>query len=69
MRLTIVIIALALSGCSGTDQPSGATRNLTVGTAQCSKFSWGTSQMAECLNRAATSQSATVSGARDGDSG
>lgn len=69
MRFTFVIIALALSGCSGADQPNGAARNLTVGTAQCSKFSWGTSQMAECLDRAAASQSATVAGARDGDSG
>jgi hypothetical protein len=69
MRLTIAIIALALCGCSGADQPTGVARNLTVGTAQCSKFSWGTSQMAECLDRAAASQSATVAGTRDGDSG
>jgi len=67
MRSAIVIIALALSGCTGTDQPNGAARNLTMGTAQCSKFSWGTSQMAECLDQAATRQSATVAG-RDGDS-
>ncbi|MGX1787162.1 hypothetical protein ACWIGM_10510 [Bosea sp. NPDC055332] len=69
MRFTLIIIALALSGCSGSDQPNGAARNLTLGTAQCSKFSWGTSQMAECLDRAAASQSATIGGAKGGDSG
>ena len=69
MRLTLAIIALALSGCSGADQPSGVARNLTVGTAQCSKFSWGTSQMAECLDRAAASQSATVADTKGGDNG
>lgn len=69
MRLTLAIITLALSGCSGSDQPTGVARNLTVGTAQCSKFSWGTSQMAECLDQAAARQSATVAGTKDGDSG
>ncbi|CAN7600295.1 hypothetical protein LJR090_005180 [Bosea sp. LjRoot90] len=69
MRFTFVIIALAVSGCSGADQPTGAARNLTAGTAQCSKFSWGTSQMAECLDQAAARQSATVGGTKDGDSG
>ncbi|WP_332689030.1 hypothetical protein [Bosea sp. (in: a-proteobacteria)] len=69
MRLTLAIIALALTGCSGGQQPQGSAPNLTVGTAQCAKHSWGTSAMAECLDRAAASQSATVSEAPAGGSG
>jgi len=63
MRLALAIIALVSTGCSGAPQPQGVARNLTLGTAQCSQHKWGTSQMAECLDRAAESQSATVSGA------
>jgi hypothetical protein len=69
MRLTLAILALALSGCSGAQQPQGSAPNLTVGTAQCSKHSWGTSAMAECLDRAAESQSATATEARSGGNG
>jgi hypothetical protein len=70
MRLALAILTLALTGCSGsTSQSSHPARDYTVGTAQCSKFSWGTSQMAECLDRAAESQSATASGVRHGDNG
>ncbi|RXT52582.1 hypothetical protein B6S44_17590 [Bosea sp. Tri-44] len=67
--LKLAIIALALCGCSGADQPTGVARNLTVGTAQCSKFSWGISQMAECLDQAAARQSATAGGTKGSDRG
>ena len=69
MRSALAIIALVLTGCSGGQQPQGVARNLTIGTEQCSKHKWGTSQMAECLDRAAASQSATVSDARGGGNG
>jgi hypothetical protein len=69
MRSALAIIALVLTGCSGAQQPQGVARNLTIGTEQCSKHKWGTSQMAECLDRAAASQSATVSDARGGGNG
>lgn len=69
MRLTLAILALALGGCSGGQQPQSTAPNLTVGTAQCSKHSWGTSAMAECLDRAAESQSATVAEAPAGGNG
>ncbi|MBN9470903.1 MAG: hypothetical protein J0J10_19215 [Bosea sp.] len=69
MRLTLAILALALSGCSGAQQPQGSTPNLTIGTAQCSKHSWGTSAMAACLDRAAESQSATVAEGASGGNG
>ena len=70
MRLALAILTLALTGCSaGAPQSSHAGRDYTVGTAQCSKFGWGTSQMAECLDRAAQSQSATATDAKNGSSG
>lgn len=69
MRLTLTILALALTGCSGAPQPQGSVPNLTIGTAQCSKHSWGTSAMAECLDRAAESQSATVAQTPSGGNG
>lgn len=70
MRLALAILTLALTGCSGsTPQSRHPVRDYTVGTAQCSKFGWGTSQMAECLDRAAESQSATASDAKAGDNG
>lgn len=70
MRLALAILTLALTGCSGGGpQASHPARDYTVGTAQCSKFSWGTSQMAECLDRAAESQSATAVDAKSGNNG
>lgn len=69
MRLELAVIALVLTGCSGAQQPQGVARNLTIGTEQCSRHKWGTSQMAECLDRAAASQSATVPDARRGGNG
>jgi len=69
MRLALAIITLALTGCNGTPESNHPTRDYTVGTAQCSKFGWGTSQMAECLDRAAERQSATVSQDRKGETG
>ncbi|MEN5084321.1 hypothetical protein ABE438_17710 [Bosea sp. TWI1241] len=68
MRLALAIITLALAGCTSTSTPPEAQRpagNYTVGTAHCSKFSWGTAQMAECLEKAAQSQ-ATLSDAGNG---
>jgi hypothetical protein len=61
MKWMSVAVALALLGCSSTPQSNHVGGDLTVGTAHCSKFSWGTSQMAECLDRAAESQAATMS--------
>ncbi|WP_377841025.1 hypothetical protein [Bosea sp. UC22_33] len=69
MRLALAIITLALTGCNGTPESSHPARDYTVGTAQCSKFGWGTGQMAECLDRAAERQSATVSQDRTGEAG
>ena len=69
MRLALAIITLALTGCNGTPETHHPARDYTVGTAQCSKFGWGTSQMAECLDRAAERQSATVSQQRSGEAG
>ncbi len=68
MRLTLAIIALALAGCGG-QQPQGVARNLTIGTEQCSKHQWGTSQMAACLDTLAERQTATVASGKQGDSG
>lgn len=68
MRSILAVIAITLAGCSGADQPSGVARNLTVGTEQCSKFKWGTAEMAACLDRAAEQQSATVASTKDADS-
>ncbi|MDX3806823.1 hypothetical protein ACXIUS_06525 [Bosea thiooxidans] len=68
MRLALAILTLALTGCSSsTPQSSLPPRDYTIGTAQCSKYKWGTSDMASCLDRAAASQSATVTG-QQGDS-
>jgi len=69
MRLALAILTLALTGCSSAPQANHPVRDYTVGTAQCSKFGWGTSQMAECLDRAAESQSATASDAKTGANG
>ena len=69
MRLALAIITLALTGCNGTPESSHPARDYTVGTTQCSKFGWGTAQMAECLDRAAERQSATVSQDRTGEAG
>ncbi len=69
MRIVLAVIAIALAGCSGSNEPSGVARNLTIGTEQCSKFKWGTSEMAECLDRAAERQSATIASPKDADSG
>gem|GEM_PF-1691884 len=60
MRIALAAIALALAGCSGADNSHSVARNLTVGTEQCSKFKWGTPEIAACLDRAAQQQSATV---------
>ena len=68
MRIALAIIAIALAGCSGSESSHGVARNLTVGTEQCSKFKWGTSEMAACLDRAAERQSATVASPKDADS-
>lgn len=68
MRLELAVIALVLAGCSGAQQPQGVARNLTIGTEQCSRYKWGTSQMAECLDRAA-SQSAIMSQTPQGGNG
>ena len=69
MRLALAIITLALTGCNGAPETRHPARDYTVGTAECSKFGWGTSQMAECLDRAAEQQSATVSQERAGETG
>lgn len=69
MRLALAILTLALTGCNSTPPSSHAGRDYTVGIAQCSKFGWGTSQMAECLDRAAESQSATATGEASGNNG
>lgn len=68
MRIVLAVIAIALAGCGGSNQPSGVARNLTVGTEQCSKFKWGTAEMAACLDRAAEQQSATVASPKYADS-
>ncbi|BCB18317.1 hypothetical protein [Bosea sp. ANAM02] len=60
MRLALAIITLALTGCNATPDAHHPATDYTVGTERCSKFGWGTSQMAECLDRAAERQSATV---------
>ncbi|MGO4736656.1 hypothetical protein AB4099_08940 [Bosea sp. 2KB_26] len=67
--MMLALVALSLLGCSGSPQPRGVARDLTQGTAQCSKHKWGTSEMAECLDRATGSQSATASEAKAGSSG
>ncbi|WP_038362950.1 hypothetical protein [Bosea sp. UNC402CLCol] len=69
MRLALAIITLALTGCNSTPQSDHPARDLTVGTAQCSKFKWGTSEMAQCLDNAARSQSATSRTGRTDNSG
>jgi hypothetical protein len=61
MRLALAILTLALTGCNSTPEAHRPTGDLTVGIAQCSKYKWGTSDMALCLDRAAESQSATNS--------
>lgn len=63
MRLALAILTLALTGCNSMPEATHPVRDYTVGTAQCSKFKFGTSEMAQCLDRAAESQSATVAGA------
>lgn len=63
MRLALAILTLALTGCNSTPEAVHPARDYTVGTAQCSKFKFGTSEMAQCLDRAAESQSATINGA------
>lgn len=68
MRLALAAIALVLTGCGGSDQPHGVARNLTIGTGECSKYKWGTAQMAECLDRVAERQTATISGGKAGES-
>jgi hypothetical protein len=69
MRLALAIITLALTGCNSTPQSQHPVRDYTVGTAECSKFGWGTAQMAACLDHAAERQSATVSQERTGEAG
>ncbi len=69
MRLALAIITLALTGCNSTPQSQHPARDYTVGTAECSKFGWGTAKMAECLDRSAERQSATVSQERTGETG
>lgn len=68
MRIALAAIAIALAGCSGSESSHGVARNLTVGTEQCSKFKWGTPEMAACLDRAAEQQSATIASPKDADS-
>ena len=63
MRLALAILTLALTGCNGMHEATHPRRDYTVGTSQCSKFKFGTSEMAQCLDRAAESQSATIAGA------
>lgn len=63
MRLALAILTLALTGCNSTPEATHPRRDYTVGIAQCSKFKFGTSEMAQCLDRAAESQSATMSSA------
>lgn len=68
MRIALAAIAIVLAGCSGGDSSRGVARNLTIGTEQCSKFKWGTPEMAACLDRAAEQQSATIASPKDADS-
>lgn len=68
MRAVLAAIAIGLAGCSAGESSHGLARNLTVGTEQCSKFKWGTAEMAACLDRAAERQSATVARPKDADS-
>lgn len=67
--MMLALVALSLLGCSGSQQPRGTARDLTQGTEQCSKHKWGTSEMAQCLDRATGSQSATASEVKAGSSG
>lgn len=60
MRLALAILTLALTGCNSAPEATHRARDYTIGTAQCSKFKFGTSEMAQCLDRAAENQSATV---------
>ena len=69
MKWIPVAAALVLVGCSNVPQSNHVTRDLTVGTQHCSKLEWGTAQMAECLDRAAQSQSATASDGQGGSNG
>lgn len=69
MKWMSVAAALLLLGCSSAPQSHHAGADLTVGIAHCSKFKWGTSQMAECLDRAAESQAATASAPQAGSNG
>jgi hypothetical protein len=69
MRLVLASIVLALAGCGPAQKPQATARDLTVGMEQCRKFDWGTGPMAACLDRAAASQSATVSETKGGDNG
>lgn len=70
MRMALLgITFLALAGCNSTPESSHPVRNYAIGTAQCSKFKWGTSEMAECLDKAAQRQSAIVSEEQAGGSG
>ena len=63
MRLALAILTMALTGCNSTPEATHPARDYTVGTAQCSKFKFGTSEMAQCLDCAAESQSATAASA------
>lgn len=53
--LLLSMLCLALAGCNA-ERRSGA--DLTQDSGQCSKFSWGTPEMAQCLDSIAAARAA-----------
>lgn len=60
MRLSIAMLALALSACSSSPVPRGGGEDLTQGVEQCSKHGWGTPEMARCADAARAAQRQAV---------
>lgn len=60
MRLSIAILAVALSACSSSPVPRGSGEDLTQGLEQCSKHGWGTPEMASCTDAARAAQRRAV---------
>lgn len=56
MRLSIAMLAIALSACSSSPVPKGGGEDLTQGVEQCSKHGWGTPEMARCADAARGAQ-------------
>jgi hypothetical protein len=57
--LLLPMLGLALAGCNaGVERRGGA--DLTQDSGQCSKFSWGTPEMAQCLDGIAAARAAAV---------